>query len=195
MADPTAENVTVSKADYDVLLRARALVDKNWRDPKIGADFRKNAKEAYPDIAIPEDTVDPVVAPLKAQLDSVTEINKALIERLDKKDKEETERAQTASMQTALENARKKFSLTDEGFDKMVSRMKETSNFSDAEAAAAWVAQTTPAPKTASGPSWAPQNLDLYGSKTVNDDYKLLHTDTEAYFDQTVAKILDEAAA
>ena len=189
------DTVTLSKSDHELLLRAKALVDKSWKDPKIGAEFRKSAKETFSDIVIPEDTVDPVVAPIRAELDSVKEMNKALLERLDKKDKDETERAQTVSMENALANARKKYSLTDEGFDKMVARMKETSNFTDAEAAAAWVSSNEPAPKPTGGPSWAPQNLDLYGSKTANEDYKLLHTDTEAYFDQTVAQILSESAA
>lgn len=193
MANP--ETVTLSKSDYDILLRARALVDKNWKDPKIGADFRKNAKETFPDIAIPEDTVDPVIAPVRAELEETrSQLAKAL-ERLDTRERKETEDAQTVSMERALNAARTKYSLTDEGFDKMTARMKETANFTDAEAAAAWVASNTPPPKSANGPSWAPQNLDLYGSKTKNEDYALLHTDTEAFFDKTVMDIMNEAAA
>lgn len=190
-----SETVTLSKADYDLLARAKALVDKNWKDPKIGAEFRKSAKESFPDITIPEETFDPVVAPVKAELEETrSQLAKAL-ERLDAREKKEVEDGQTAAMERALSAARTKYSLTDEGFDKMTARMKETSNFTDAEAAAAWVASNTPAPKSTNGPSWAPQDLDLYGSKTQNDDYKLLHTDTEAFFDQTVQQILSEAAA
>lgn len=191
----TPETVTLSKADFDLLQRAKALVDKNWKDPKIGADFRKNAKETFPDITIPEETLDPVLAPVRAELeDTRGQLAKAL-ERLEVREKKEVEDGQTAAMEKALASARAKYSLTDEGFDKMTARMKETQNFTDAEAAAAWVASNTPPPKPAGGPSWAPQNLDLYGSKTQNDDYKLLHTDTEAFFDQTVQQILTEAAA
>lgn len=191
MTDP----VTMTGEQHAVLMRAQKLVEAQWRDPKMGAALRAKAKEMFPEVSIPEDTVDPVVAPLRAELEETKKGYAAILERMEKKDKEEADRAQTISMENALANARKKYSLTDEGFDKMVSRMKETANFTDAEAAAAWVASTTPAPKSHSGPSWAPQDLDLYGSKNANEDYKLLHTNTEAFFDKTVADILNEAAA
>lgn len=192
MAD---EMVQISKADLAILERTKAMTNAAWKDPAFGAAFRKKAKELYSDIALPEDNVDPVVAPLRAEVDETKAQLKSALERLDKRDNDEKERATQTSLENALNNARQKFSLTDEGFDKMVARMKETSNFTDAEAAAAWVASTTPAPKPAGGPSWTPQDLNLYGSKTVNDDYKLLHQDTEAFFDQTVQQILTEAAA
>lgn len=192
MAEPAA--VTPPPVD-PALSRARDLMNKLWNDPKLGADVRKAAKEQFPDIVLPDDQINPVVAPIKAELDEVKAANKALLDRLDKRDKEETERAAQLSLEQKLDAARKKFSLTDEGFDKMVARMKAEGNFTDAESAAAWVAHETPPPKPAQGPSWSPQALDLYGSNKQNDDYKLLHTNTEAFFDQTVQQILNEAAA
>jgi hypothetical protein len=191
----TPQTVTLTAAQFAVLERAQKLVDAQWKDPKNGAAFRAKAKELFNDISLPEDQVDPVVAPLREKLESLETANKTLLERIEKRDKDEADKAAQTSLETALENARKKYSLTDEGFDKMVSRMKETSNYTDAEAAAAWVASNMPAPKTANGPSWQPQNLDFYGSKVQNDDFALLHKDPEAFFDQTVSQILTEAAA
>ena len=188
---PNPETVTLTKAQFAVLERANKLVEAEWGN----SAFRKKAKELFPDIKLPDDTIEPVVAPLRAELDEVKSANKALLERIEKKEKEEGDKAAQTSLEQALDNARKKYSLTDEGFDKMVARMKEKGNFTDAESAAAWVASENPPPKPAGGPSWSPQALDLYGSKTANDDYKLLHTDTDAFFDQTVQQILSEAAA
>jgi hypothetical protein len=72
--------------------------------------------------------------------------------------------------------------LTSDGLDKMVERMKATKNYSDAEAAAAWVAQQMPAP-AAPGPTWAPKSMDLFGTKNANEKYKALHADPLAFAD------------
>lgn len=177
------------------LARARDLVNKIWTDGDLGPKVRAKAKEMFPDISIPEEQVAPAIAPLAEENKKLREQFEALAKRIEDKDKADSDKQAQLSMEQALEKARKKYSLTDEGFEKMVARMREKGNFSDAESAAAWVASETPPPKPASGPSWAPQDLNLYGSKTANDDYKLLHTDTSAFFDKTVADILNESAA
>ena len=126
-------------------IRAQELLEQLWLDGDIGEKIRKAAKAKFPDAKILDDTVAPFVAPLKAE-------NAALKERLDKMEADraaEREAAEKHSAQTNLESAlaraRQDYNLTDEGFDKMVARMKETGNYADADAAAAWVASKTPA--------------------------------------------------
>ena len=116
--------------------RAQELLEQLWLDGDIGEKIRKAAKAKFPDAKILDDTVAPFVAPLKAE-------NAALKERLDKMEADraaEREAAEKHSAQTNLESAlaraRQDYNLTDEGFDKMVARMKETGNYADADAAA-----------------------------------------------------------
>ena len=85
-------------------------------------------------------------------------------------------------MQSRLEAARSKFNLTDHGLQLAVDRMKETGNYADAEAAAAWVIQSAPKP-AAPGPTWAPSAADFYGSKNASDEWAMLHKDPQAYQD------------
>jgi len=193
MAETPASNPE-SRPD-PVTDRARALVNKLWGDPELGAKVRKAAKDLFPDVSIPEDQVDPVIAPLKGQLEATQAELKALKEEREAEKRAAAEAATQRSLESALEAARKKYSLTDEGFAKMVERMKEKQNFTDAESAAAWVASETPPPKPTSGPSWTPQALDLYGSKHADEKFKLLHSDPDAFFDMEVKDILDAAAA
>ena len=134
-------------------IRAQELLEQLWLDGDIGEKIRKAAKAKFPDAKILDDTVAPFVAPLKAE-------NAALKERLDKMEADraaEREAAEKHSAQTNLESAlaraRQDYNLTDEGFDKMVARMKETGNYADADAAAAWVASKTP-PAAPAGPTW-----------------------------------------
>ena len=175
--------------------RFKQLVDDLWNDKELGPKVRARAKAKWSDISIPEETIAPAIAPLQDEVDGLKKQNKELLERMDKREKDEGERTAQANLETALENARKKFHLTDEGFQMMVDRMKEKQNYTDAESAAAWVAAQNVPPAPAGGPSWAPQSLDLYGSKNKNDDFALLHKDPEAFFDKTVADILSEARA
>jgi hypothetical protein len=175
------------------LVRAGALLDKLWNDPKVGAAIRASAKEMYPETAVPEDN--PVFVALRDE-------NAALKARFDKMEEDRAAERKAAAEKQAdadigakLEAARTKFSLTQEGFEKMVQRMKDTQNYTDAEAAAAWVASQSPPVSPTKGPSWAPQSLNLYGSKTPDDNFALLHKDPEAYFDATVAEILAEGQA
>ena len=135
------------------------------------------------------DVVDPFVAPLKAE-------NAALKERLDKMEasraaeKDESEkRAAQINLESALAKARQDYNLTDEGFDKMVSRMKETGNYADADAAAAWVASKTP-PAAPKGPTWRNQDLNLFGSKDKDEALVKLHRDPVGYQDDQIEEFL-----
>ena len=172
-------------------IRAAELLDELLRDGDIGGKVRKLAKAKFPDarIADIEGIAEPLVAPLKAE-------NAALKERLDKMEasraaeKDESEkRAAQINLESALAKARQDYNLTDEGFDKMVSRMKETGNYADADAAAAWVASKTP-PAAPKGPTWRNQDLNLFGSKDKDEALVKLHRDPVGYQDDQIEEFL-----
>jgi len=170
-------------------LRAQELLEQLWSDSEIGEKVRRAAKAKFPDAKILDDVVDPFVAPLKAE-------NAALKERLDKMEasraaeKEEAEkRVAQVNLESALAKARQDYSLTDEGFDKMVSRMRETGNYADADAAAAWVASKTP-PASPQTPMWRGQDLNLFGTKDRDEALVKLHRDPVGYQDDQIEEFL-----
>jgi hypothetical protein len=177
--------------------RAAALVDKLWNDEKLGSGVRRAAKDLFPETSIIDDQLEPVVAPLREQ-------NAALLKRLDemqaaqeaerKAATEKLEKQRDEDYATRLDAARKRYGLTDESFDKMVARMKETGNYGDPEAAAAFILSQTPAPSSP-GLTVGPQFLDFAGTRKSNERYKHLHMDPEGYFDDQVRQALDPATS
>lgn len=163
--------------------RALEIFNEVFNDAtsEAGKALRAKAKEKNPALRLPEDAVEPLVAPFREE-------NAALKARLDAMEAERAEEKKTreddaakSNLEAALAGARQRFNLTDEGFDKMVARMKETGNYGDAEAAAAWVAQQTPPPQ-APGPYLGPQNIDLFGSSEKDERFALLHQDPGGKF-------------
>ena len=178
--------------------RARALIQALWNDKELGAGVRRRAKEAYPDIQTPEDSLEPVMnerlAPLRAENESLKASFEALSEKFSAREKAVSEKEAQETLRASLNLARDKFSLTDDGFDKMVARMKETGNYQDAEAAAAWVASVTPPPAKAK-PDWMPQAMNLFGSNERDESLALLHRNPEAYADSQIAEMLRDPDA
>ena len=176
--------------------RYQQLVDDLWNDAELGPKVRAKAKAKWQDIRIPDEQIEPVLKPLQEQ-------NTALQARLDAMEKEQKDREKAAAeaqgqkdMEARLEAARKKYALTAESFDKMVARMKETQNYTDAEAAAAWVTDhLPPPPPPTGGPSWAVQRLDLFGTQSKDENMKMLHNDPDKWFDKAVQEVLTEGKA
>ena len=162
-------------------IRAAQLFEQLYRDPELGATIRKRAKAAFPDISIPEDTVEPALAPLTAQLERLAKQNDELRAKTDKREAEEQERSTFQSLEQRVNGAVAKFSLTEEGKAKMLDRMKETGNYTDPEASAAFIAHS--APKPAALPSWAPKSMNLFGAAEYDEQLALLHRNPEAYAD------------
>jgi hypothetical protein len=173
--------------------RYQKLAESLWNDSDLGATVRKRAKSLFPDIVIPEDSAEPLIAPIRAELEAMR------AERIAEKEaaaKEKEERAQ-AKAQTKLEDmlvsARQKYSLSDEGFDKMCERMKATSNYSDAEAAAAWVAQQNP-PAPPPRAYLGPQKANFYGTGQADEErFGLLHRDPfGAFLDAEMTEFMND---
>lgn len=164
--------------------RADQLIARLFRDGKVGADVRATAKEMFPDIVTPEDAAEPVIAPIRAALEATQAEFKAYREAQEAKEAAAADIVTQRTLEQRLDEARNKFNLRPEGYDKMVERMKETSNYSDPEAAAAWVAQTMAPPPPKVGPTWQPQALNLYQAESAEDPMALLWKDPDAYQDR-----------
>lgn len=175
MADPTAPNVED---------RAKALLDAIWNDSDLGPKARAKAKAMYPDVTLPEDHMTPMLDPLRAQLDR-TEAALARVEE-ERKAEREAREAEGAkqNLESAIAGARERYNLTDDGFDKMIAHMKETNNFTDADGAAAWVAQQTPV-NTPTKAEWMPRKANFLGSAREEQDeaIQFLHNHPEDFLE------------
>ncbi|HEY4355945.1 MAG TPA: hypothetical protein VGN16_09375 [Acidobacteriaceae bacterium] len=168
----------------DSVTRAQQLVDKLWADKSpTGAAVRKQAKELFPEITIPDEQAELAVAPLQAKLEKTEADLQKLLEKVSARDKADDDMRAESAMSMKLQSARKNFGLTDAGYDKMVERMKETGNFSDAEAAAAYVVSQMPKPAPSSSPSWLPEAANLFGTQQRDEQFEALHKDPRKYMD------------
>ncbi|MDE2096575.1 MAG: hypothetical protein KGL39_04955 [Patescibacteria group bacterium] len=174
--------------------RLKKLSEALWNDAELGAKIQARAKEMFPDAKTNEDVFGPMLNPLRAENEKLSKrLSEMQEERIaEKKAAEEAKTRQTLEAQ--LDAARKNYSLTDEGFDKMVARMKETGNYADADAAAAWVASKTP-PAKVDGPTWAPQALNLFGSKKYDEALNELHRDPQSYMDSQLSQFVRDPDA
>lgn len=169
--------------------RAYDLVNALWNDADVGAKIRSTAKARY-NIQLPDDAIDPVVAPLRKQ---VEELSKSLAEEREakkKRDDEEAEAKQRQKIEDTIHSARQKYRLTQEGFEKMIKRMQDAQNYTDAEAAAAWVVSNEPPPTTPI-PAWAPKSLDMKGNLDA-EMVKLLHSDPRGYEDAQLTEFFKD---
>jgi hypothetical protein len=176
-------------------LRAEKLFLALMKNPKANAIVREQAKALFEDVEFPEDQIDPVIEPLRSETKAIRDELAALRkEREAEREARELERHKV-DLEQRLNDARKRYQLTDEGFDKLVARMRDTGNYTDADAAAAWVAQSAPKPVMARS-SYGPQDINLFdsGRESSDERIRLLHTDNQRFFDTEVETILSESA-
>ena len=174
--------------------RALALVNSLWHDADVGLKLQEKAKAAFPDIR----TTNEAYAPIRADMDRQLAAQQKIID--DMKAERDADRAareadaaerQKKTFEQQIAAARDAYSLTDEGFDKMVARMKETGNYTDPESAAAWVASKTP-PKPVSGPTFGPQDLNLFGSSKRDEKMAALHKDPQRFMDMELSEFVSD---
>lgn len=155
-----------------------------WTDnTEAGKAYRAAAKAKYPEVRTVEDDLEPIVQPFRTQVEQlVTELSAERAQRAKEAEERATEAAERA-MQNSVDAAVNQFHLTDAGRDLMLQRMKDTGNFSDPLAAAAYIVQANPPPKDPSG-YLGPQNINLYGSseESAEERVKLLHRDPSGKF-------------
>jgi len=172
-------------------LRAQELVEALWNDSSVGPILQKTAKSKWPEVATVDEQFAPVVGPLKAENEKLAKRLADLEAERAAEKKASEEGKQKQSLEAALEKARTKYNLTEEGFDKMVTRMKETGNYYDAEAAASWVSSNTP-PVNVQGPTWAPERVNFQGSNKYDEAFKELHRNPEGYMDSQLSTFLKD---
>ena len=180
-------------APIDANARAAAIVNRLWNDRSgVGDKIKAAAKELFPDVTIPPDPTDEAIAPLKAELD-------ALKTTLAERDAKEAE-AQQAALEKATETefmaklnaAKSEFRLSDAGVEAVVARMKETGNYTDPQAAAAYVLKDERPVDTAGSAMLGPQAVDFMGKMAAEDQdrLKLLYQDPDgAFIDYEIAKM------
>lgn len=174
MSDPQAQTVT----------RAQQLVDKLWqRKDATGVEFRKAAKELFPDISTPDEQVEIAAAPIKAEVEDLKNQLKSALDRISAKEKADDDLRVENDLAVKIASAAREFGLTDSGRDKMMQRMKDTGNVSDPQAAAAYVVSQMPKPEPSNTPSWLPQKADLFGVAERDEKWAALHRDPIKYFD------------
>lgn len=173
------------------LHRSKELIDALWNDGEVGKKIQQAAKAKWNDIKTTDDVMSPIIEPHMNKLRVMeAKYEKLLEERMEEKRVTEDERVKV-KLEEQLEKARRDYNLTEEGFNQMIDRMKSTGNYSDAEAAAAYVASKAPPAKVA-GPTWAPQDLDLFGSKNRNDALVELHRDPMGYMDSQLFEFVSD---
>lgn len=193
MAEPTPSPAPAVPAADPAAERLAKVYDALWSDKDIGAKVRAKTKEMFPDVVTPEDHIDPILAPVRAELDAMRETLKTEREARATEKAADDEARQAATMRQQLDAARERFNLNDDGLDKMVARMKETGNYTDAEAAAAWVVQQTP-PVVVPKAGYLPKKLDLFGSANARaeQDFVQLHTDPQGYMDDQLERFAQD---
>lgn len=184
----------ISDADLAALQRSDRLVQDILGNPELGAKARTRAKELFPEAGITfiEDKFDPAISAMQARLDEESAARKALETTLAERDQAAADAKRASSMETALADARAKFRLTNEGFDMMVERMKETGNFADAEAAAAWAASKNPVVKEPSKAYLGPQTANFFGSAEPDEKMALLHKNPDRFVDNELREFLTD---
>lgn len=180
----TTEAPPVQPSIPESFKRADALVAALLKDSKVGSIARAKAKELFPDAGFEfqEDRIDAQLAPIRDEIAAARaelEAERAAI----KKERDERANADLqATHQNKFESAISQYSLTADGAQKVLDRMKETGNATDYEAAAAWVAGQMPKAVATNSAYLGPQNLNLFGSSQADEKYALLHKDPGGAF-------------
>jgi hypothetical protein len=201
------------------LRRGYAMLNQVIDDPDIRAPLRRKLNEKNPDLRlpIPEDIAEPLLAPIRAELETVktnhaetlTKIEEgktALQTIIDEFKQGQKDAADVGDLRNKIEAAARHYRFTDEGKQELVKHMQATST-SDPMTAGAYLVQNMekPAPMSESGlaPAQARVNgapdVDLFHLATgqTDDDLKLLHSGQrgqDKWFANEVNKILAEGA-
>lgn len=190
-----AKMVEMTEAEAQSLQQAKALLDGLWNSKTTGAKFKRVLKEHNPNFSIPEiDIVDEAKKPIDEKLTAHEKTIEALQKRLDERDTKDKDDKEQRDLQSEIDTVKKKYSLTEDGLNKVIDRMKEKKSY-DPEAAAAWVVAQQPKTEIARDSKLGlPGKMNLFGSSTKDDAWKDLHDTSDPYkhFDKEVTKIFEK---
>lgn len=175
---------------------AVALLDKLYRDPKVGMKFKATLKELNPQFSIPEiDTAAPIVRHMnKSFLDMQARVEKAEKDNAALRASLRQEKEEQAFSER-IDNAVRDFELTDTGRDDLIKVMKER-KIADPEAAAAYLTRKSKA-NPAAHSSFMPPRWNFMSNPNGEADTKKLKSlmdDPEDFFFQETANIFGEYA-
>lgn len=174
--------------------RAEELINALWHDSEVGKKIQTLAKSKWSDVKTADELVAPYLDPVMARAKSLEEELKTMREERAAEKEAAKEAASRKKLEDSIEAARAAYNLTEEGFNQMIDRMKTTGNYTDAEAAAAYVASKAPPAKVA-GPTWGPQNLNLFGSNQADEKMAHLHRDPQGYMDSELTAFVNDPDA
>ncbi len=175
-------------ADYN---RAIKLLNSLAGHKEKGLEVKKMMKEVDPDLSFPElDLIEKVKAPYDEKIKSLEETTSKVVKEWDEYKTSEKNSKEERSIKKELEAAQQEYSFTDDGMQKVVSRMKEKNN-PDVEAAAAWVASKQPKAQPSASSNFTPGKMNLFGSATKDDAWADLNKDPMGAFDKEVDNIFN----
>lgn len=192
---PAPEKVEVNAAELELLNRSHKLLDSLWNDPKLGFTVKKMV-ESKTGVKSPElAMIETITA---GRDEALSQINK----RLDAQDKARADEAAAvkaaeqaraeADLLTRVSKAKKDYSFTDEGMERVFTRMREQ-NSADVEGAAAYIASQLPKAKPVNtGSPYAPQAMNMFGVQKQDENWAELNRDPVNWFDTKVGEILAE---
>lgn len=176
----TLEQQEENNRRFQELEASRKLLASVYQDPNLRGGIRDHIKKHFPDRHLIDDDVEAATGPIRKELEKLQKQNEELLANFKKRDENEDKsrkEQQDADYATRLHSARRQFNLTDEGFDQMVARMKETGNYTDPMAAAAYIVSQAP-PALPPGSLYG-TNISTFaghGEPAADQDYKLLHS-------------------
>jgi hypothetical protein len=205
------------KAELATLRRGYFLLDKLMTDPAHGTSTKRALKAVDPslNIVVPEDVAEPLIAPIKQEIDALKTSHAETLAAIDEKktaieqvvenfNKTRQDEKEVTDLQGKIDAAARKYRFTDEGKAALIEHMRAT-NTSDPDTAGAYLVQhmERPAPTAATGiaPEMARRNgapdVDLFQLATgqTNDDLKLLHgtpKEQERWMTNEINKVIAE---
>ena len=171
-----------------VAFRAAKLLGDLVAHPTHGAAAKRMIKELNPSANFPEvEAEDRFGKVVDEKTQKVLDRLEAFEAKQAERDKAAEDSRVEADFTKRLDAVRSKYRFND--VDKVIERMK-AQNSPDVEAAAAWVNENTAKPDPVAGPSYMPQDVDLYGSKSRDEKWRSLHENPQNWFDQQVREIM-----
>lgn len=187
---PEAKMAEVPEGELESLRQAKSLLDGLWNSKTVGNKFKRALKEHNPNFSIPEiDIIDEARKPVDEKLTAQDKTIEALQKRLDDRDAKDKDEKEEHNLKQEIEGVKKKYSLTEEGLNKVIDRMKEKKSY-DPEAAAAWVMAQQPKTQLAKDSKLGlPGKIDLYGSASKDEAWADLNKDPMGFFDKEAERI------
>lgn len=200
--------VEVDQARLNQLLNSEKLLNSLWEnkgaegkplftDPKEALAFKRAAKVLVPQASIPEDIAEPLLAPIREQLEATNKTALDALERLAAREKADSDNRAENDLQSKIAKAQAKYHLNDEGVALVVARMKEYGSL-DVEGATEWVLGNlhTPAP-ISGGSAMAPGAVDFWGmqNEAQEEDFRKLSLDPVKWAENKILEISKEFQA